>query len=108
MKAIVTEYGGYKFRSRLEARWTVFLDAVREPWEYEVEGYDVDEAATCARWAGNDYRPQSIAKMVECYDKRVRERDNLTSYNHVRNQPTQREAIAEEQDRIDREIGGLQ
>lgn len=51
MKSIVTEYGGYKFRSRLEARWTVFLDAVREPWEYEVEGYDVDEAATCARWA---------------------------------------------------------
>lgn len=27
MKAIETEYNGYKFRSRLEARWAVFFDA---------------------------------------------------------------------------------
>lgn len=43
MKAIETEYKGYKFRSRLEARWAVFLDVLREPWEYEVQGYDLDD-----------------------------------------------------------------
>lgn len=38
---IETIYRGYKFRSRLEARWASFLDALREPWEYEKEGYRV-------------------------------------------------------------------
>ncbi len=37
--AIPTEYKGYKFRSRLEARWAVFLDALGVKWEYESEGY---------------------------------------------------------------------
>lgn len=39
MKAIQTEYKGYKFRSRLEARWAVFFDACGVNWEYEPEGY---------------------------------------------------------------------
>lgn len=38
MKAIPTEYRGYLFRSRLEARWAVFLDALDIRWEYEPEG----------------------------------------------------------------------
>lgn len=38
-QAIQTNYKGYRFRSRLEARWAVFLDAMKEPWEYEKEGY---------------------------------------------------------------------
>lgn len=41
LKAIQTEYKGYKFRSRLEARWAVFLDALGAKWEYEPEGYDL-------------------------------------------------------------------
>ena len=39
IKAIETEYNGYKFRSRLEARWAVFFDSVGIKWEYESEGY---------------------------------------------------------------------
>jgi hypothetical protein len=39
IKAIETRYRGCKFRSRLEARWGVFLDAVGIRWEYEREGY---------------------------------------------------------------------
>ena len=39
MKAIQTEYKGYLFRSRLEARWAVFFDACGVRWEYEPEGY---------------------------------------------------------------------
>jgi hypothetical protein len=42
LKAIETQYKGYRFRSRLEARWAVFFDALGVPWEYEKEGYDLD------------------------------------------------------------------
>lgn len=39
IKAIETEYKGYRFRSRLEARWAVFFDTLEIKWEYEKEGY---------------------------------------------------------------------
>lgn len=41
IKAIPTEYKGYRFRSRLEARWAVFFDTCGVEWEYEPEGYDL-------------------------------------------------------------------
>lgn len=41
MKAIETQYKGYRFRSRLEARWAVFFDALRLPWQYEPEGFEL-------------------------------------------------------------------
>lgn len=39
VKAIQTVYKSYKFRSRLEARWAVFFDALELDWTYEAEGY---------------------------------------------------------------------
>lgn len=42
IKAIETEYNGYRFRSRLEARWAVFFDEAKIRYEYEPEGYDLD------------------------------------------------------------------
>ena len=42
IKAIETQYKGYKFRSRLEARWAVFFDAMNIEYQYEVEGFDLD------------------------------------------------------------------
>ena len=42
IKPIQTIYKGYKFRSRLEARWAVFFDALNIPYEYEKEGFDLD------------------------------------------------------------------
>ena len=44
IKAIETVYKGYRFRSRLEARWAVFFDTLGIQWEYEKEGYDLGEA----------------------------------------------------------------
>jgi hypothetical protein len=44
IKAIETVYNGYRFRSRLEARWAVFFDALGLKYEYEKEGYDLGEA----------------------------------------------------------------
>ena len=43
MEAIQTEYKGYKFRSRLEARWAVFFDALKIDWDYEREGYSLGD-----------------------------------------------------------------
>jgi hypothetical protein len=43
MKAIETVYKGYRFRSRLEARWAVFLDAMGIRWQYEVEGFELED-----------------------------------------------------------------
>ena len=41
IKAIETVYNGYKFRSRLEARWAVFFDKLGVIYEYEPEGFDL-------------------------------------------------------------------
>ena len=43
IEAIETQYQGCRFRSRLEARWAVFFDAMGIEWEYEKEGYDCGE-----------------------------------------------------------------
>lgn len=43
IQAIETKYKGYRFRSRLEARWAVFFDALGVQWEYEKEGFDLGE-----------------------------------------------------------------
>ncbi|KAK1177908.1 hypothetical protein B7755_006885 [Streptomyces sp. NBS 14/10] len=42
VKAKETSYQGYRFRSRLEARWAVFFDTLGVRWEYEPEGYVLD------------------------------------------------------------------
>lgn len=42
VKAIDTIYKGYKFRSRLEARWAVFFDTLRVEYWYEKEGFELE------------------------------------------------------------------
>lgn len=42
MKSIPTTYNGVKYRSRVEARWAVFFDAMGWPATYEQEGFDLD------------------------------------------------------------------
>lgn len=41
VKAIETLYKGYKFRSRLEAKWAVYFDEIGLKWDYEIEGYEL-------------------------------------------------------------------
>lgn len=38
MRVIETEYEGFRFRSRLEARWAVFFDVAGIEFQYEPEG----------------------------------------------------------------------
>jgi hypothetical protein len=45
IQAIETVYKGYKFRSRLEARWAVFFDALKINWIYEAEGYQTKDGS---------------------------------------------------------------
>ena len=43
IKPIETYYNGYRFRSRLEARWAVFFDALGIRYQYEIEGYKLSD-----------------------------------------------------------------
>lgn len=43
IKPIETYYNGYRFRSRLEARWAVFFDAIGVEYEYEPQGFDLGD-----------------------------------------------------------------
>lgn len=45
IRPIETQYKGYRFRSRLEARWAVFFDALGVAWEYEKQGYALASGA---------------------------------------------------------------
>ena len=58
VKAIETISNGYRFRSRLEARWAVFFDEAGIPYEYEKEGFIVD---------GKPYLPDFYLPWFNCY-----------------------------------------
>jgi|GEM_PF-566997 len=50
IKPIETVYNGYRFRSRLEARWAVFFDTLGIKYEYEKEGYEIKDRGSCKTW----------------------------------------------------------
>lgn len=50
-----TRYAGCRFRSRLEARWAVFFNTLRIPWQYEPQGFQIAEEA----YLPDFYLPQS-------------------------------------------------
>ena len=58
IKAIETEYKGYKFRSRLEARWAVFFDAMGIEYQYEPEGFEREVYGCVYRWLPDFYLPE--------------------------------------------------
>lgn len=61
IKARETEYNGHRFRSRLEARWAVFFDALGVEYEYEPEGFVLP--------SGRTYLPDFA---IECHGVRGR------------------------------------
>lgn len=58
IKPIETEYKGHRFRSRLEARWAVFFDALRIEWQYEPEGFEVPFEGETIRYLPDFYLPK--------------------------------------------------
>lgn len=59
IKAIETIYKGYRFRSRLEARWAVFFDELGIKWEYEPEGFELED--------GTMYLPDFYLTDIDAY-----------------------------------------
>ena len=59
IKPIETEYNGYRFRSRLEARWAVFFDEAGIEYQYEPEGFELDN--------GVRYLPDFYLPWFRCY-----------------------------------------
>lgn len=57
-KAIETRYDGYKFRSRLEARWATFFNELDIEYHYEPEGYVLN---------GEPYLPDFWIPEWECF-----------------------------------------
>lgn len=45
MKPISTFYAGHFFRSRTEARYAVLFDSLGLEWEYELEGFELDDGS---------------------------------------------------------------
>ena len=71
-RAIETRYRGYRFRSRLEARWAVYFDAIGLEWQYEIEGFVLENGdyylpdfylPQVAMWA--EAKPVSFSKCEE-------------------------------------------
>lgn len=71
IKAIETQYKGYRFRSRLEARWAVFFDALKLDWQYEPEGFDLGQAG----YYLPDFRVAMPSGLVTWYE--VKPDDNI-------------------------------
>jgi hypothetical protein len=57
IKAIDTSYGNCLFRSRLEARWAVFFDALGIKWNYELEGFEFTSGGKAIRYLPDFYLP---------------------------------------------------
>ena len=69
IKAIETYYKGYRFRSRLEARWAVFFDAAGIKYEYEPEGFETNE--------GTKYLPDFYLPEYDAYVEIKPPRDGI-------------------------------
>ena len=74
IKAIETEYDGHRFRSRIEARWAVFFNAIGLKYEYEIEGFQMGELRylpdfyipSLDRWFEIKGKPLSAADIKKC------------------------------------------
>jgi hypothetical protein len=55
IKAIETRWRGRLYRSRLEARWAVFMDTIGLKFVYEPEGYDLPDGT---RYLPDFYLPE--------------------------------------------------
>lgn len=70
IKPIETKYNGFRFRSRLEARWAVFFDMIGLKYEYEIEGFEMNGV----RYLPDFYIP-SLDRWFEIKAKSLREKE---------------------------------
>jgi hypothetical protein len=75
IKAIATKYDGRFFRSRTEARWAVFFNAIGIKYEYEKEGFKLEHGC---------YLPDFWLPEIDCWieikgEKPTENENNLCS-----------------------------
>ena len=83
IKAKETYYDGYRFRSRLEARWAVFFNNIGLEYEYEMEGFDMEECSylpdfyipSIDRWFEIKGQPLTVSEIQKC-EQFCRRKDN--------------------------------
>lgn len=59
IRALDTTYNRVRFRSRLEARWAVYFDALGIAWQYEPQGYELAD--------GSCYLPDFFLSQVRMF-----------------------------------------
>jgi len=72
LRPIETVYKGYRFRSRLEARWGVFFDALSLQWEYEKEGFELTDGRYLPDFWISTVNMWAEVKPEYQFDKRAR------------------------------------
>lgn len=80
IKAIETRYAGCHFRSRLEARWAVFFDALKIEWQYEPQGFELNRKLTLLP-GKIKYLPDFWLPDLACYGE---VKGDLTLSEHIR------------------------
>lgn len=69
IKPIETVYNGYRFRSRLEARWAVFFDTLNISYQYEPEGFDLGDGV---KYLPDFYLPEfDMYVEIKPFDKSI-------------------------------------
>lgn len=91
IKPIETYYKGIKFRSRTEARWAVFFDACGVQWDYEPEGYVVEDNLC--------YLPDFIIPNVSIKDSEEENGQTFDLYIEVKGS---NKITSEEEEKIDK------
>lgn len=61
IKSLPSYWKGTVFRSRIEARWAVFFDVIKLRWEYEPEGFVLDDGT----WYLPDFWLPEMKRWVE-------------------------------------------
>ena len=89
VKSIETVYNGYRFRSRLEARWAVFFDNAYIKYEYEPEGFEVNWADEVYRYLPDFYLPELkvYVEVKPSLDKLMEEQEKISYMIDYRNTP---------------------
>ncbi len=73
---IETIYKGYKFRSRLEARWAVFFDKMEIEFQYEPEGFKLKSG-----WYLPDFWLPQVKMWAEVKQNEFNEREYCLAYD---------------------------
>ena len=81
VRALETGYKGCRFRSRLEARWAVFFDALGVKWSYEPIGFELP--------SGAKYLPDF---RIKCLGKRGCTNEPFTLFVEVKGEMTEDDA----------------